>query len=53
MIRCDLIEMYKVIIGLDEMEWTKSPLLRTYIELTDPAQGVWDNRLRLQRGAFK
>ena len=48
-----LIEMYKVIRGLDEIESTKSPLLRTDIELTGPAQVVRGDRLRLLRGAFK
>ena len=36
----DLIEMYKVIRGLDEIDWAKSPLLRTNIDFTGPAQGV-------------
>ena len=49
----DLIEMYKVIRGLDEIELTKSPILRTDIDLVGPAQGVRGNRLRLRRKAFK
>ena len=52
-VRGDLIEMYKVVRGLDEIEWTKSPLLRTDIDLEGPAQGVRGNRLRLRREAFK
>ena len=31
----------------------KVPVLRTDIDLVDPAQGVRDNRLRLRREAFK
>ena len=45
--------MHKVIRGLDEIDWTKYPLLRTNIDFTDPAQGMRGNRLRLQRKAFK
>ena len=52
-VRGDLIGMYKVVRGLDEIEWTKSPLLRTDIDLEGPAQGVRGNRLRLRREAFK
>ena len=52
-VRGDLIEMYKVIKSLDEIEWTKSPVLRTDIYLVGPAQGVRGNRLRLRREAFK
>ena len=50
--RGDLIGMYKVMRGLGEIEWTKSPLLRTDIELTCPAQRVRVNHLRLRREAF-
>ena len=39
----DLIEMNQVIRGSNEMEWPNSPRLRTYIDLTDPTQGVRDN----------
>ena len=52
-VRRDLIKMYKGVRGLDEIEWTKSPVLRTEIDLEGPAQGVRDNRLRLRREAFK
>ena len=46
-VRGDLIEMYKVIRSLDEIEWTKSPLLRVDIDLTGSARGMRGNRLRL------
>ena len=49
----DLMEIYKVIRGLDEIEWTKSPLLREDIYLTGPAQEVRGNRLKLYRKTFK
>ena len=45
--------MYKIIRGLDEIKWTKSPLFRTDIELTGPAQGMRGDRLRLRKEAFK
>ena len=47
-VRGDLIEMYKVVRGLDEIEWTKSPVLRTDINMVGPAQWVRGSRLRLQ-----
>ena len=49
----DADRMYKVIRGLDEIDWTKSPILRTNIDFTGSAQGMRGNRLRLQREAFK
>ena len=52
-VRGDVIEMYKVERGLDEIEWTKTPVLKTDIDLVGPAQGVRGNRLRLGREAFK
>ena len=52
-VMCDLIENYKVKSGLDEIEWTKSPLLRTNIDLTGPVQGVRCNRQRLRTETFK
>ena len=52
-VRGDLIEMYKVIRCLNEIEWTKSSVLRTGIDLVGPAQGVRGNRLRLRKEAFK
>ena len=45
----DLIEIYKVIRSLDEIEWTKSPLLRSNIDLTVSDQALRGNRLRLTR----
>ena len=39
MVRGYLIEMYKVIRGLDEIDWTKSALIRTNIDFTGPDQG--------------
>ena len=48
-VRGDLIEMYKLIRGLDKIDKTKSPLLRTNIDFTGPAQMVRGNRLRLRR----
>ena len=45
--------MYNLIRGLDEIDWTKSPLLRTNIDFKAPAQGLRGNRLRLQRETFK
>ena len=52
-VRGDLFEIYEVIRGLYEIEWTKPPVLRTDIDLAGPAQGVRGNRLRLRREAFK
>ena len=52
-VRGNLIEMYNVLRGLDEIEWTKSPLLRTDIYLTGPAQGVRVNRLKLGKETFQ
>ena len=46
-------KIYKVIRGLYEIDWTKSPLLRTDIDFTGLAQGFRGNRLILQREAFK
>ena len=37
-LREDLIEMYKKVRGLDEIEWTMSPVLRTDKDLEGPAQ---------------
>ena len=48
-----LIEMYKVIRGLDKIEWTKFPVLRTDIDMAGLAQGVRGYRLRLPMEAFK
>ena len=45
--------LIEVIRGLDEIEWSKSPLLGTGINLTGPAQGMRCNQLRLCRETFK
>ena len=49
-VKGDLIEMFKVIIGLDEIEWAKFSLLRIDI---GPAQGVRGNKLSLRRNTFE
>ena len=43
----------KVVRGLYEIELTKSPVLRTDIDLVSPALGFRGNRLRIRREAFK
>ena len=45
--------MYKVIRGLDKIEWTESPLLRKDIYLASPDPGVRGNRLRLRMETLK
>ena len=52
-LRGDLIEMYIVIRGLYQIDWSKSPLLKTNIYFTGPDQGVRGNKFRLLREAFK
>ena len=52
-VRGYLNEMYKVVRGLGEIERAKTPVLRRYIDLVGPAQGIRGNRLRLRREAFK
>ena len=49
----DLIEMYKVFRGLDEIKWTKASVLISNVGLTDPAQGVRGNQIRLRRKTFR
>ena len=45
--------MCKVIRGLYEIQWTKSPVLRTYLDLVGPAQALRGNRLRLLKEALE
>ena len=52
-VRDDLIEMYKVVRGQDEIEWTKPSVLRSVVGLTDPVEGVRGNQIRLCRNAFR
>ena len=52
-VRDDLIEMYKVVRGQDEIEWTKPSVLRSDVGLTDPVEGIRGNQIRLCRNAFR
>ena len=43
-VRGDLIEIYKVVRGLDEIEWTMFPVIRSDVGLRAAAQGVRGNQ---------
>ena len=49
----DIIEVYKIFIGHEGIEWIKPPRLRSELELEGPTKGVRGNSLRIQRASFK
>ena len=45
MVRDDLIGMYKVVSGLDEIEWTESTVPRSNVDFTGPTQELRGNKI--------